>query len=111
MAILNEKLLKQQKVTDKQKENLYKLYKELQMLFEQAKTLEPYEKEQHRTLALELENLEYELQDNWNFPRSKAHHTYWNQLHGCECAYIDNKERFGINEKIITLSCPYHGIE
>ena len=55
-----------------------------------------------------MENLEFELQKNWNFPQDKLFHTWWNKFSGCTCPKMDNAERFGF-EKIIVTDCPFHG--
>jgi len=110
-AILNQKLLKKNKVTEAQEEKLYKLYEELDNIFKQDKTLDASNKEQAKTLVLELENLEFELQKNWNFPQSVNFHTYWSKLSNCSCPKLDNQERIGTGQRITVGDCIYHGFD
>jgi molybdopterin converting factor small subunit len=111
--MLNEKLAKEQKITQKQKDNLEELYKQMFELFERA------EKElDNNTLTLEngrvydeqIKNLEFQMQDNWNFEKDPLKHTWWNRAPGCLCPQFDNAERFGF-DKIHRQDCPYHGWE
>jgi len=113
MAILNEKLAKEQKITDKQRENLDIIYDEMEELFntaENIKLLDQLTFEIGHGLANDLRNLEFKLQENWNFPQDARFHTWWNKLPGCTCPKDDNYERFG-QDKILKSSCPYHGFE
>lgn len=107
MYNLNTKLLQKNNVTQEQQDRLQALYKELFDLLLASKldkTPEEYE-----ARVKELENLEYELQENWNFTKDKLWHSYWYQLPQCTCPKMDNRERVGTGYAIVTLSCPYHG--
>lgn len=104
---LNHKLLQKNKVTQEQQDKLQALYDELFDLLQASKldkTLKDYE-----ARVKELENLEYKLQENWNFPKDKQWHSYWWKLPQCTCPKLDNRERLGTGYQIVTLSCPYHG--
>ena len=57
-----------------------------------------------------MRELEYKLQENWNFDKDPLKHTWWNRFEKCTCPKIDNAERFGY-EKIISSNCPFHGFE
>jgi len=111
MTLLNEKLAKKQKITDKQRENLDKLYEELDVLFGYAKVLNDTDQltsaNAHK-LADKVRNIEFELQENWNFSQNPLCHTWWNKIDGCRCPKLDNIDRFG-TDKIINTKCPYHG--
>ena len=94
------------KVTYKQIYELDKLYEELGILLESN----PTTTKSHRTVVENITELEFKLQDNWNFPRNIAFHTYTMELNGCLCPKMDNAERVGFTEtRIITESCPWHG--
>lgn len=103
---LNDELLKKQKVTKSQKRKLIKLYKDIFNLFKRAKDDNNIE-QNGLSYALELEKIEYELQENWNFEKNNLYHTWWYKIPGCTCPYLDNAESFGI-EKIINCNCPFH---
>jgi len=103
MTLLNPHLLIQQQVTPQQQENLHNLYSDIESLFARAKLTPTPE------LAAELTELEYQLQDNWNFPRDSSYHKYWIQLPHCTCPITDNLDRIGVAEAIYSNDCPYHG--
>jgi len=103
---LNQNLLKTQKVSNEQEENLHKIYKELfnlQALTLVDEHLEKYGKDYTRR----MKNIEFELQENWNFPKDELCHTWWNSFDDCVCPKMDNQERFGF-PKIINSLCPFH---
>ena len=106
-AILSPGLLKIQNVSEAQIARLLELYEELSQLFDRARDADS--DEQCKVIAAELKDLEFQLQDNWNFPRSEDHHSYQFRLPGCTCPKIDNAERFGTPYKIITTTCKFHG--
>ena len=108
MAIkINEALAKKQKITDKQRVNLQFLYKDLKELLETAGNDKNLDKNGKHYADIMLE-LEYALQDNWNFDRDPLKHTWWNRFKGCTCPIMDNDERFGF-PKYVSENCPYHG--
>ena len=104
---LNQTLLEKNKVTDEQIDNLQKVYKNIAVLFE-ISDVPDINPKFAKELALEMEFLEFELQENWNFPKDKNYHTWWNKFKYCTCPKMDNDERFGY-EKIISSDCPFHG--
>ena len=111
---LNQNLLRDNKVTDDQIKNLEVIYGKIDILFQQAEVLfeqadgENIKTELSKFLADELKLLEFELQENWNFPKDEKYHTWWNRFKGCTCPKMDNDERFGY-DKIISEDCPFHG--
>jgi predicted chitinase len=103
----NEELAKKQKITDEQRENLNKLYKEIDNLLREEMIDEQIEKT-GKYYSQKMRELEFELQENWNFPKDPLFHTWWNVFSQCRCPKIDNTERFGF-DKIIRMDCPIHG--
>ena len=105
---LNQELLVRQKVTDAQIDELEKIYDELVLLVNTVNKLKKISPEEGSAFAKQMEDIEFKLQDNWNFPRSELHHTWWNRFNKCTCPKMDNYERFGF-KKIKSLDCPFHG--
>lgn len=56
-----------------------------------------------------LEQLEYGLQESWNFPKDKWWHLRQFGLSRCLCSYADNRERAGVGGFWFNDDCPYHG--
>ena len=106
MAQLNENLAAQQKITQEQRDNLDLLYEELSGVL--ARSLRIRNDSEYKMYACKVKEIEFKLQENWNFPQDPLFHTWWNKLHGCTCPKIDNDERFG-SDKIVRADCPYHG--
>jgi len=108
--ILNEDLAKRQKITQKQRDNLNDIYDEILELMIRADELQ---KSDECLLDSDipdyLTELEFNLQENWNFEKNDNFHSYWNKLPGCACPVIDNKESFGIH-RITNSSCRWHGL-
>ena len=102
---LNKQLLKRQNITDTTE--LEALYKELNELFKKAEqtmcscTL--------KKLAKELTDLEFKLQKAWNFSQDQKFHSYWFLIPHCTCPKLDNQERIGLNQRIISEDCIVHG--
>jgi len=107
MVRLNEALATQQNITQEQRDNLEELYKEMDSLFREESLEENIEKT-GKDYARRLKNLEFKLQENWNFPQDELYHTWWNKFSNCICPKLDNDERFG-QLKIINCTCPLHG--
>jgi len=105
--VLNEKLAEKQKITSEQRENIYKLYDEIYRVFDEVELDNNLEKNGKKYVD-KIRDLEYQLQENWNFEKDALKHTWWNQIPGCSCPIMDNEERFGI-EKIINCNCIIHG--
>ena len=61
-----------------------------------------------RALANEVEEIEYELQDSWGFPRDKSFHR-WFEVPRCTCPKMDNADNIGVPDyNIIMGDCPIH---
>lgn len=82
----------------------------IQDLFHLAELMVDHQEEWCPSKILErLTELEYQLQDYWNFPQNKDFHTYQWDLPQCKCPSTDNKERAGMGSWIVSVDCPYHG--
>ncbi len=103
---LNELLATKQKITDKQRDNLEVIYNDMTDLLALANADENLDKNGPK-YATTMKDIEFKLQENWNFPKDPLCHTWWNRFNGCLCPKMDNTERFGV-EKIITCDCPFH---
>jgi len=108
IAPLNEALAKKQKITKKQRDTLYDLYDDLVDIFCAASD---YNDEEIIMIRDDFNNrlteLEYNLQDNWSFPRDKSMHRYWYRLPKCTCPIIDNDDT--MMQDVINTNCLWHG--
>jgi len=66
-------------------------------------------KNQLRTAAHQVEQIEFEMQDNWNYSRDAGMHEWYN-VPGCTCPKADNMDRRypGSLFRIISPACPVH---
>ena len=111
MAILNEALAKRQNISDEQRVNLQFLYKKLDDLIREEQLEERLsDKNVAKDYVRRMQNIEFQLQENWNFSKDPLCHTWWNSFDNCRCPKMDNNERFG-HEKIHRQDCPFHGFE
>ncbi len=107
----NKELLLKQKVTREQRQELEHIYALLENIVNVAKILQEDDDLTYSTgyiISNTIRDIEFQLQKNWNFPQNENFHTYQNKLPGCTCSKIDNDDRFGIEGKWITQTCPYH---
>ena len=106
---LNEALLKSQKVSDVQKENIISLHKELRKLFDRVQQMSEKEVEALAySIRTQVEDIEFKLQENWGFEVSSDYHQYWFYIPHCNCPKMDNRELFGVDRRIYNCSCPIH---
>ena len=106
---LNTNLIEKNKVSIDQQARLLKIYDELgTILLGTRKLSKEDRKRDGKAIAKRVRELEFELQENWNFSVDANYHTYWNKVTGCTCPVADNEERFG-QDKVINCRCPYHG--
>ena len=61
-----------------------------------------------RSLAADLTELEFELQDLYKFKRNTNFHRFW-ELPKCTCPKLDNYESYGTKYYIIDTKCIIHG--
>lgn len=107
MTKLNEQLLITQKCSETQIQKLQSLYSHLDEIIylSHNKTLSESD---YKSFAKEVEEIEFELQDNWNFERNSNYHRHHYKLKGCLCNTTDNKEAYPYR-RINYGECPYHG--
>lgn len=112
--MLNPKLVAKQELTEENIQAIIAAHNERLRLFHRLKKVDPKTEEgldELRQGAMRLEELEFEMQDAWGFPRSKDHHTWWYELPYCRCPWLDNRDNFGVDQRIIRADCPVHGNE
>lgn len=101
LVLLNENLMVAQGVTEEQKEKLYALHSRLNEVISNPLA---YDDPVSR-----IEEIEYELQENWNFNLDKNKHTHWSRIRGCSCDKYRNRELFGTSIRIYARDCLWHG--
>lgn len=107
---LNPTLVKQQNCTSEDVKKIKILHRRRLCVFEQMSELDPQTDQQElRRLADEVQDIEFELQDAWGFKRDAANHTWWWKVPHCKCPKLDNHDRYGIREKVISGDCVIHG--
>lgn len=87
-------------------EEIKDLYKKKFLLFN--KMVQTENKEDLKKMAKEVEDTELEIQELFNFPKSRDHFRFW-EMPKCECPVMDNQERWGTPYAVYTESCPIHG--
>lgn len=63
-----------------------------------------------RSLNLQLQELEFHLQDLWGFSRDARYHRFW-EYPKCICPKSDNIDRYATGFAIVNSDCPLHGRE
>ena len=66
-------------------------------------------KKRLRELEQAVTHIRFALQLLWRFPPEIKYHDFTDFPH-CTCPILDNKERIGMENKIIHKNCPIHGI-
>lgn len=114
-VIANPELISEYNISEKNKEKIEKIYWKIKRLFNKSwkiiksKSLSIKEKRnQIKIINNSIENFEYELQKLWWFSQDNSYHTWWYQNPNCKCSKMDNQDLMGIEQKIITESCPLH---
>lgn len=62
-----------------------------------------------KSLALDLREIEFKLQETWGFPLDANFHRFWDYPK-CECPKIDNYDAYP-HLQYINNNCPLHGEE
>ena len=107
--MLNQELLVTQKVTTEQQEKLFELYDELENIFECTRNMSEEEVlKLGYSITISVKNIEYQLQENWNFPQDENFHSWWYKVPKCSCAKMDNAESIGYR-KYVNCGCLIHG--
>jgi len=109
--MLNENLIKLQKLSVSDVQELERLHDQRERMFDTMKKLDPTDSEQKATLILLselLESLEYNMQRKWKFEQDSKFHSWWYQVPHCSCPKLDNADPI-YPGRIINQSCPIHG--
>ena len=55
-----------------------------------------------------LTNIEFTLQELWNFPSNQNYHKFW-ETPKCQCAKMDNIDAYPTGYYSVNMGCPLHG--
>lgn len=106
-SMLNQELVERQDVSIESQNRLCELYETLDDIIGQANEQE--DMIEVKKLLEQIEDIEFELQELWNFKKDSNYHKYWMYIDHCKCPTIDNLERLGYG-RIINHNCPIHGM-
>lgn len=102
ITILNENLVKRQRITEETIVKLHAVYDKLNDVIENPENF-------NNPVEL-IQEMEFELQALWKFPIDADFHAHWLRIKGCECPKMDNRERMGTPYRIYSVFCPWHGL-
>ena len=105
---INSELIKAKAITDDVLEKIKNLHIEKHRLFAYMKEDEISNTEL-KCIAIDITDIEYQLQDLWGFPRDPNYHG-WYLIPKCTCPKMDNHDRRGTRYRIISGDCIIHGI-
>ena len=104
---LNPNLVKKQKLSTKNIAALKELHIEMQDILQMMEEIND-----ERTLSnivIQIEAIEFEMQEQWGFPQDANYHSWWLKAPGCTCPKLDNREPIYYGRgKIISGDCPLH---
>lgn len=103
---LNRELLVRQGVSKESEQALLRTHKIKALLVEEMELTD--DPALLRQLAQTIEELETCQQILWNFAPDPTKH-YWWAYPKCKCPKLDNQERWGVDQRIISMDCPVHG--
>ena len=103
--LLNEDLISMKGVEDNV-EQILDLHCEQIDLYEKAQNAKS--SDELKELAVDLEDLEFRMQDAWNWKRDATKHTHWLFIPHCTCPKMDNRDPIYAGRRIISGSCPVH---
>lgn len=107
--VLNKELLLKQRITEEDGGLIRISHTLKDGLFK--KMSETDDKEELRTMAKMVENLEFIQQKLWGFPLDESFHL-WYIVPKCTCPKMDNQETMGVkNHRVIVSDCPIHWTE
>ncbi len=69
--------------------------------------METNDRAELKSLSLDLQEIEFHLQELWGFPLNANYHRFWDYPK-CKCPKKDNQDAYP-NYQIINLNCPLHG--
>jgi hypothetical protein len=105
---LTASLLNRQDVTKEQLTNLKSLHAELYNLFESIKDKDELTKEEALAYIGDIEDIEFEMQKNWNFDHDRNMHSNWYRDPNCSCAKLDNQDYLGTELRSYSGGCKIH---
>lgn len=101
----NQRMIEENKVSDEAVSKMDTKYDELHTLLNASYCCE--DNETIKALGREVERVEFELQELWNFPIDSNYHRYWLDLKGC-CCPKDNLDPIYFGQGRIINNCPIH---
>lgn len=102
---LNPRFLTQQNAWG----NLEKLKQCFSMKFHIMDMMEQLEDEADiRIMDRTLQDIEFRIQELFNFPPNKNFHRFWERPH-CTCPRLDNQDSWGTNHIVVNMGCIVHG--
>ena len=111
---LNKSLLKSQNVSKKQKKHIISLHKLMNQTFKAAKKLEKnnlLDFKRGKEISNTIKDIEFRLQEQWNFKQDDKYHTYQNKIPGCKCPILDNIDMMGTGIRWTNINCKFHGYD
>lgn len=107
LSVLNENLVKKQKLNQDQIEELKELHIKMHDVKNQMK--ETDDAVVLHEFAKQVEDLEYAMQRAWGFEENQNFHTHWIRVPKCICPMMDNQDYYGTPFRNIDSQCPVHG--
>lgn len=105
---LNDHLIQSQQISDEDIEEIIKLHRIRYSIEEEMSSLDPVKDGNDlRILFRDWMTNEYNLQKAWNFPSNSYYYRDYTVPH-CTCPVLDNDDRLGTDERIVTEGCIYH---
>lgn len=103
---LNPRFLSQQDAWD----NLEEIKRTFALKFHIMDIMDDVEDEASmRVLDRSLQDLEFRIQELFNFEPNRNFHRFWERPH-CKCPSMDNQDiAWGTNRAIVNQECPLHG--
>jgi len=108
VSVVSDILIEQRNISDKSLERIKKLHLKRYQVKEQM--TQTYDHSRLKMFANMIKDIEFELQDLWDFERDYSMHD-WFDVPKCTCPKLDNRDRKGTEFQIISLNCPIHGDE
>ena len=97
--MLNKKLVKERNISVENMNKIENIHSQLDLLL----------KHPTDNVVKEIQQLEYQLQELWKFPKDSDYHTHWYKIHDCSCPDMDNYDLSGLDKRWINSKCKYHG--
>lgn len=107
---LNRKLIRNKGLTTDFVNRILELHLDLRKFFWEVSEMKTISPEDGRRIRDTVEEIEYEMQFAWGFPRNRDFHTHWFRVPGCTCPKMDNGEWVGHGRRIISGDCPIHAV-